>query len=1129
MAYRVQDKENNIFKRNTQYQNFGGILCCSCKLCVEKNSTPTVTFKNFRPREPLYPELPPNISIIPVQIQSTPFYLSPSFSPYMEFVQDFVPNGEFTYLLDFDNFGYENWTSPDSQPIFKYAKSIKYFAFRECSGSPTSLLSGFSRNPSNDYLYNNYFIGGNFEPRPFTSPGLWDSDIFSYGCSINSGFIANGWFGSYYNNPFPFDPFYNPFIYNDLVDYSPNQIVAPFFFNKCNIFYYYDPSVYQQTGFYNYAQSFYPVHYEGYPYSYLQPCTNEQLEAHGLPTVPSPIPDNPLESGDISCLANYVQNNDFSIGVKVGADCENNISTILPPLPLIDSSNYSFQNVYPISNPGARTSSFSPYWVLPGSQIGNIQYPYPIESSVLSGNGYVLSFFQIDLAGNYPTYENDSITVFFTMNPKVRIPFISIECYPDWQSAPGVAYATTPIGSNDPCGVRAIWTTTSLNYYNSDNFDSTVLFDFYFHNTRWPERIGLDYVDGQVSSYKLYGNFGGGLFYFNYYTPYFVDYTQPYYWYINYNTFIRNVPKSGTYISNTDSGGNTTLLIKDMLFTGPTYLSQYFTKKNPLLNYTEITYQKFLSVGFQCDVEIKYRSTPICMTQQIPDRLNRIEEFKVKMENYRPYVQPNLSSRDAVSYLQNENPYDVGIFGYNPNYYYYGVTYTSYMPLDDVKFSSGAFNHVIYAPPDSNLDAEFIINKKGLLKSSVESESFSYKNFQSTVSPVSGEKYRLVIGGINGRYFANNYEREDYRNSLFVKGDESIWVTGNEVTITNVYSESDVPTSWGSRKYGNEFRKYYCIFVKKVGEEENQYSNFVQIKLANSYNDAINGIELPISNYSTNYYTVSFLTLNVKYKYFREDTGKFAGPYYSQFSPSNYIVDNPLLDNLGVQYNIVYGYPWNTTPISIPDMVLYPSSDMVSNFQFANKDFLIYGRSYSFYGYLNYTPDANEFALLNGTSHLEIISLHPLKFIAKNVLFTINSYGGISFFTYNFNYTSLNKDLRVYDFPLPNYVFNNQVAYGWFGFVCDITFEENIDEFHEHSLPQEFNQILTMDQFIQTSGVYNSKSPLNMINPEKCTHIGKVIDRKDCNCPKKWIRKCEIHETTDWKKCMSCPNYQPED
>lgn len=95
---------------------------------------------------------------------------------------------------------------------------------------------------------------------------------------------------------------------------------------------------------------------------------------------------------------------------------------------------------------------------------------------------------------------------------------------------------------------------------------------------------------------------------------------------------------------------------------------------------------------------------------------------------------------------------------------------------------------------------------------------------------------------------------------------------------------------------------------------------------------------------------------------------------------------------------------------------------------------------------------------------------------------------------------------------------------GNFGFMCDITIEEDIDEDQQYSLPASYNQILDFKRNIQTRD--DPLFGLPVINPEICEHIGKVIDRKNCNCPKQWVRLCDVHGKTDWKNCMQCKDFK---
>ena len=119
-------------------------------------------------------------------------------------------------------------------------------------------------------------------------------------------------------------------------------------------------------------------------------------------------------------------------------------------------------------------------------------------------------------------------------------------------------------------------------------------------------------------------------------------------------------------------------------------------------------------------------------------------------------------------------------------------------------------------------------------------------------------------------------------------------------------------------------------------------------------------------------------------------------------------------------------------------------------------------------------------------------------------------------------------DVKQYNlqYTPPNLTLINANGQCFWGFQCDIIMEEVVDEFIEEALPVEFNQILENVEYIQTSNLINSRTPMQMINPEQCDHIGKVIDRKDCNCPKKWVRLCDVHGKTDWKKCMQCKDFK---
>ncbi|NBW35452.1 MAG: hypothetical protein EBR30_10630 [Cytophagia bacterium] len=1092
MAYRQEDKENNLFKRNTQYENFGGVLCCSCKLCVERDSTPTLTIKNFRPRPNQIPELPPLDSYDP----NGPYATKLS---YIEFTQDVSGFGEQTYLLDFENFFYENWDSQDLKKRYKYAKSLTYYPFRNCNGSPTSLTAGFTqRFGFNDFYYS---IGGSYYIETIDP---FSPDNAPYGSLFNSGAIAlrNSFFSSI-----------NYYYYNQLslsYNLNPYYINLVFQLNRCNT-------------------SIYPAeNVNGYTYLNplstlpcdlpLQPgqrsCTNSEISQYisWAQTFIPPTPPNPITTGDTATLFNYIENHDFSLGVNVDNNCTNNISAIANVMPLKNYTNYQFQSTYPTSIETSRQSYF---------REGTVENHLPIDSPSVVSSGYVLSYFNYDFSNP---------TIYFSIIPIKDVKFYVFNCSDlDYETTYNSVCSPLYISTNDSCWYITAYSGYKIPFLTEDWYISHNEFmgSFKFYPTL-PSRMSSKYIDGDYQGSSIDASFG------YYYSDIYNDiFNLSYFWY--YQCSIINT-NNGTKTVETDPDGNTKVIFKDMLFTGPNYLKADYQYKDQQLNYNIGTYSKYLSIGFQCDIEINYKTTPACSKAQIPQQLSRVNEYKVKLENYRPYEQPNFASRDTVSYLRQENPYDAGIYS---------------TIFDSVYRSYNALSHVIYAPPDVNQNNEFIINKNGIIKSTIDSENFEYKTYDSKVStsnyyrPTSGyydifsPGYIRQVGSVYGRIFAFNYELDEYKNTMFVSGFEDMWETGNEITIQKYSSESHVPYSFNPTKIGNTFRKYYCIFVKKISEENTQNAGSIQIKLANTYSDAMNGIEIPISEYSTGRLYDSYIQLTVKYKYYKTETAQLSAPHYLNFKTSDYVIDNPILDSLSIPYTIEQYF--QNVPLNINPGLMKIYSDLATSMQFKNDTYKVPNTIYSPFFYSSsfesmtwpdlYPPPTYQLAdiyIPSQASYLEFISLNPLKFIAKNVLFTLGVYGAVyPTFKYRFNYESLNLKYDTGGFtPI---VYENQTSNGWYGFVCDIVFEENINTYSEHAYPIEFNRILEMDGFIQTSGVYDSKSPLKTINPEKCKHIGKVIDRKDCNCPKKWVRQCDLHETTDWKKCMGCPNFEPDE
>ena len=44
-----------------------------------------------------------------------------------------------------------------------------------------------------------------------------------------------------------------------------------------------------------------------------------------------------------------------------------------------------------------------------------------------------------------------------------------------------------------------------------------------------------------------------------------------------------------------------------------------------------------------------------------------------------------------------------------------------------------------------------------------------------------------------------------------------------------------------------------------------------------------------------------------------------------------------------------------------------------------------------------------------------------------------------------------------------------------------------------------------------------------------CVHLGRVIDRKGCNCPLRHVHACERHGTCTLRDCHECGDYERDE
>jgi hypothetical protein len=1077
MSYKEKDSENDLFKNNTQYQNFGGIVCCSCSYCAKKTIEPTLTIKNFRSLDPIIKYVPDylrytNGSPAIISNKSSIFSTQPI---VQYFAERFIPNGTLSYNLDFDGTENEMWYSQDLLNKFHFAKYIFYMPFKGCSGVATSLMKAHS-------YYGSWWQSGYYNGVYYPLNNQEDGVIKAYGSNFKGS--------TYYYSPLFTQNFYG------------NSIII----NTCNTTFGGDGSSYNC---YSYV---YPPGSSGPP-----PCDQGFLDGYCNNTEIIP-PIQPLDPGDYSSLISYIQEHDFSVfGVKIPNNCSNNAVSVLPPIQGNEFKDFQFPFVhefYEIDND-------------PNQITRNVQNLYRLPNSL----GFMLNYFSYNVSLNSFSV---SISEIIPINFGIDIASCSVSGE-NIMPYDGGYYTYTPFGG------------FSCSYYTKGpalNGTSNRAFSQNYYPTSG--NISITYTDGVPSiegiNCGLYNNSGRSF----------------------------NNTNNGSIYSTTDKDGLTTLIAKDVSMVGPTLVSQLYKRTqnryiagyslNPSDHNLPIGYLAQLNMGFKCDIELKFQSSPLCRIKDIPGqsssyipelgnsssaydsypwrgvykKFNSVEEFKVNFENIRKVEQLNLTSIDAFYYLTSDNSEDA-IFG-QPQWLFPGDAYIEYVGVpygyssytlsasyynDEQSLREsiyGVTNNIVFSPPDIDAENQFVINRDGLVPDYEQTQTSIKKKY---ISIVFGMNYKKYKQGYWGRIYGNEYEDSEYRNCLLVSGDEEIWKTGNPVKI-EIGSPSRAKTSSYNLFFvedkNNEYSSYgsippcfsptvnaykqkrilYCIFVKKITDNIQNAGN-VLIRLADTYQKSIDNDPIIIDQYARDGgYDNNGFSLQVEYDYYIKNMSYYNAPRYSKFDTNDYEWStNPNFEKNGISYSSQI----TNTGINTDKEILLTSKDF---------------KRISFGGIICELDYEN----------IEVISLHPLKIKFINSIFVYNGKsktGGIS------------SPVILYDYQYPLYPNWTLAPYGksrgTFGFQCDIVFEENIrqDGSNKHSFPPQFNEILDYETFVQSSGVYNDNLMSAYRNPEKCKHIGKVIDRKDCNCPKKWIRQCDLHETTDWKKCMGCPNFEPDE
>ena len=640
--------------------------------------------------------------------------------------------------------------------------------------------------------------------------------------------------------------------------------------------------------------------------------------------------------------------------------------------------------------------------------------------------------------------------------------------------------------------------------------------------------------------------------------------------------------------STTDASGRTTLTIRNILWTGKTLLTNNYSHNlginAPRLangKFIPQAYQAVLKGGFESDAIISFQSIPLCQTKNIADSLRKVSELKVHFENYQKIPQIYMANYDATLQFYYATPAlkDISIFG---TFWYWWQFYLGFSAFSDTRVSDGGGNYAYSArefiniefyPPNINPNNEFRIRNKYNSATSNLNNIYDFSVIPKNIIPIDPPVLTSYVAK-SGRAYPDFGVADRFKSCLLINGDKDVWKTGNEVQfvgldylVTNGGSGyTSVPTvtlsngggtlatakatisggkvvavtvvnkgkNYTSNKTvvisgggGNgatavdiSFTPFYSIYMEEI-KDEKQTAGQSLIRIARTLQDANNGIYIPNVGLETLYKDKS---LSVKFLYGFKDVSKENLPRYENVNFNDAILSNVNADIIGGSYSKVNEWKPNFNgELSFSFISNSFGSSYNLDIRYKNKETgaAIYSYDYSYYNYPDPYAQSRYF--------LEVIQLSPLKLKFHGLKFDISQGGSVplSQQAWQLVYGDAGIPRVNVSALLPfSYEVSNFSSFTLPGFQCDVIIEEVVDEFIQEALPVEFNQILENVEYIQTSNLMNSRTPMQMINPEQCEHIGKVIDRKDCNCPKQWVRLCDVHGKTDWKKCMQCKDFR---
>jgi hypothetical protein len=1144
MAYRPTNNiKENVIHRNTIFDGQGMVSCCTCGYCIKRNEEATLELTNFKAAPSIVNENSIGSTII-------------EFSDYMIPVANSSFNG---YVLTPNPI-------PQSENPTGLADGLTYYPFLNCDGETTQRA----------YLYYDVYYGQLYPQSYWKMPSYPnEKTAHPYGVSVEIGtdglFFNNQnlfYFTYFYENGFSKNSYLNKFNYSngnnsgsyDLFlnyitnhDFSVDGINAD---TECtnNVLKIIDPVFYLDVS--------------GYSFSYLHPDYNLVYSNLNIYPNSSTIIDPQCPTGsqvfwsyDFFTRSNtpiykdgYILNN-FSI---------NKNGTFSSRLSVINKNIGWYQEFMSIY--------LYPYWVQTKRESRYFVSAYPIMASTFFDNQTLNTYGKNGVFSDpYISYSQYN---YYDICGNLEEVFFGIYKTPIYFGDYIYNYYDAPNQPTLPLSYTASKTNRTQMLTTTDSTGRTTLT---IKNVLWTGKTLLtnNYVHNSVPIVTISGGEGTGA------TARAT---------INGGKVISLlIVNSGSGYTSapivTISGGSGTgATASATIFNGSiqslnvTNGGTGYNSPKLALGTIPLYYDAILKGGFESDIIVSFQSVPYCQLINIPDRLKKVTEIKVNFENYEKIPQSNMINYDmALRYFQDTPLVGLGAANYTPQMFNQSMIQ---MAFTFQGYSLGGFfspysyygiqefENIAFLPPNVNENNEFFVRK--------DSASNTYFNvIKKNIIEIDPPELVSYVAKA-GRVYPDFGVPDRFKSCLLINGDPDVWKTGNEVqfigldylvtnggsgytyvpTVTlsggggtgatatatisggkvvavtvvnkgkNYTSNKNVVISGGGGNGATAvditFTPFYSIYMEEI-KDEKQTAGQSLIRIATTLQNANDGIYIPNVGLETLYKDKS---LSVKFLSNYKDVSINNLPRYENVNPNNIDITNVNADILGASYSSSINYPTSFNSkfnfsfstsgtggfYDDPRQLIIKFSMPAS---FPNNP--IYLENFSFDGPTWYIDT-------NINRNFEIISLSPLKIKYFKMKFdnyhNTNARTYYSFFYYNFPRTNINVT-----FPWSDIESNLSGAL-LLGFQCDVIIEEVVNEFIEEALPLEFNQILEGVQYIETSNLMNSRTPMQMINPEQCEHIGKVIDRKDCNCPKKWVRLCDVHGKTDWKKCMQCKDFK---